>query len=359
MSFFLLALNINMKLKYDVVWKSKLLCLQGKEEEIIKQHLDDKISVSKLSKIYQCDRKAIKNIIIKNGKLPRSAASPKIDGHETNIIKMYTVDKLTIQTIRKIIGCSYGAIKTFLKKSNVEIRSADESRKTEDGKVKNIARKLQNKDDLKDAIEMYESGSTLEVIGQKYNITPTGLRSKFLKLGICLRTSTESANLPTTHERKKDAYIAKYGVENPMQHPEIYEKSNINRYKFKSSDIHGRRFSHLQGFEPQGIKYLIETMKIDVNDIQTGRKVPNIRYKFKGKNKTYFPDIYIKNKNLLVEVKCQFTYNDMFDLNKAKRTAAVNKGYNYITIIFSNSGDEILEILKFNQPAPTLKGHPL
>ena len=333
-----------MRLKYDVIWKSKLLKLQGKEEEILNLHLNDKISVLQLSKFYKCDRKPIQNIIKKNGFDTRPSTSPELEGIEDEILKMYIQDQLTIQTIRKKVGCSFNTIRRFLKRNNIPLRSAEESRQTEDGKVKGTTRRLIDSKDLENAIKMYENGEVLEKIGNKYDISPAGLRVKFIKHGVNLRTLTESANLLTTYERKKESYQKKYGVDNPMQHPKINENSNINRYKFKAVDIHGRRFSHLQGYEPQGIKYLIENDGIPVEEIQSGRKVPKIRYKFQGKNKMYFPDMYINSKNLLVEVKCKYTYENMLELNKAKRDAAINTGYNFKTIIFTNNGKDILEV---------------
>jgi hypothetical protein len=333
-----------MEYKYDVVWRTKLPKLQGKEEEIIKLHIGDKIPILRLSEIYGCDRKPIQNIIKKNGFTTRPSTSPELEGREEDIIKMYVEDQLTIQTIRKKIGCTFNTIKGFLKRNNIVLRSAEESRQTEDGKVKGTTQRLVNLEDLENAIKMYENGEVLEKIGKLYNISPVGLRIKFIKHGVNLRTLTESANLPTTYERKKVSYQEKYGVDNPMQHPDINEKSGINAYKFKAVDIYGRRFSHLQGFEPQGITYLIENMGIDVYDIQSGRKVPTVNYKFDGKNKTYFPDMYVDSKNLLVEVKCEYTYQNDLEKNKAKREAAINSGYDYKTIIFDNKGKKVIEI---------------
>ena len=338
------ALNNNMSYKYDVSWRTKLPQLQGKEEEILNLHLNEKIPVAQLAIKFNCDRKPIQNIIKKNGYNTRPSTSPELEGREDEIVRMYMDDQLTVQTIHKKIGCSYASIKNFLKRNNIKLRNAEESRQTEDGKVKGTTQKLSNPEDLEDAIQMYKNGEVLEKIGKKYNITPVGLRIKFLKNGIKLRTLTESANLPTTYERKKESYQEKYGVDNPMQDPKINETSNINRYKFKAVNIHGRRFSRLQGYEPQGIIYLIEKMDIDVNTIHSGRKVPKIRYKFQGKNKTYFPDMYVEDRNLLVEVKCDYTYNNMIELNQAKREASIKAGYDYLTIIFTNNGKNILKV---------------
>jgi hypothetical protein len=269
-----------------------------------------------------------------------------IQGQEENILHMYLIQELTIQTIRKQIGCSYTAIATFLKNNNVRLRTAAESRLTQDGKPKGSIRRFKDKKDLEDAIEMYNNGEVLEVIGKKYNITPRGLLMKFKKIGVKLRTLTESANLPTTYERKKRTFLNRYGVENPMQDPSINNRSNINRYKFKAVDIFGRRFSHLQGYEKQGIEYLVNELNYNVYEIESGRKVPSIRYVFEEKKKIYFPDLFIKSDNLLIEVKCEYTYSNLLKLNIAKQNASVLSGYNHMTIIFDNLGKNITDIIK-------------
>lgn len=333
-----------MELNYDVIWRSKNPATHGKEEEIIYKHVNERISIVQLSKIYNCNRKFLNKIITRNGFKIHSTTAPEIEGRESEIIKMYVDDQLTIQTIRKRLNCSYDAIKNFLKRSKIPLRNADESRQTEDGKVKGTTQKLKSAEDLQAAIKMYEDGECLARVGAVYDITASGLRQKFKKLGITLKTQSELAKSHLVQQRKKETVLKNYGVENPMQNPEIYEKSNINRYKFSAHTIHGKKFSHLQGYEPQGIQYLVEKRNINVDDIMSGRKVPKIHYKFENKNKTYFPDLYVKNKNLLVEVKCKYTYENQLELNLSKREAALKNGYNYITIIFDNNGRDIIDI---------------
>ena len=356
-----------MEYKYGLIWKSKLPKLQGQELKILKLHLEDKISVSKISELYDCDRKPIQNIIKKNGYSTRPSTSPELEGKENDILKMYLDQQLTIQTIRKKIGCSFNTIKGFLKRNNVNLRSAEESRKTEDGRVKGTSQRLTTPKDLETAIELYNNGEVLEKIGVLYGITPRGLQQKFIKEGVKMRTLTESANLPTTYERKKATNLENWGVENPTQSSIIYDRikaTNVEKYgveyvmqdsdvfqrarksshRFKFATIHGKLFDNLQGFEPQGISYLIEQMGIDVNDIQTGRKIPKIKYHFDNKNKIYFPDLYIPSKNLLIEIKCEYTYNKELEKNKAKREATLESEYDYLTIIFDNNGKDISRI---------------
>lgn len=263
----------------------------------------------------------------------------------SDIISDYIDHSMTMKDIASKYNTTYHSIDTIISKNNIPKMTISQIHLLPNVISKGKgSQKLTTDEHLKDAIKMYESGEVLEKIGAKYNISARGLQMKFRKMGIVMRTLTESSNLPTTLERKKETYMDRYGVENPMQHPDIHHKSNINRYKFKAVDIHGRRFSHLQGYEPQGITYAIEELNIDVNDIQSGRKVPKVRYKFQGKNKMYYPDLYIENQNLLIEIKCEYTYNDMLDLNIAKREASIKAGFNYKTIIFDRLGKSVVKI---------------
>lgn len=47
----------------------------------------------------------------------------------------------------------------------------------------------------------------------------------------------------------------------------------------------------------------------------------------------YFPDFYLPDFNLIVEIKSDYTYNIDLDKNKAKESFCKNMGYNFIFII--------------------------
>lgn len=331
----------------NIIYRSKHPTVTGKEEEIISSHIHDKIPVSRLAKLYNCDRKPIQNIIKKNGYSLRPSTNPLLEGKEEQIIKMYVEDKLTIQSIRKKVGISYGALQNFLRRNDIELRNADESRRTEDGKIEGTPRKLLSSDDLNSAILLYENGHTLEELGKLYDISSVAIRLKLLKNGVTLRTADEAMSNPRIIEKIKNTCLEKFGCENPMQNPDIFHKSNANRYKNKTIIIDNIAFEYLQGFEPQGIKFLTEKDNLHASQIKIGKCVPTVSYYFNGKRKRYFPDLYIEHLNLLVEVKCRYTYENDLEKNIAKRQASIKKGYNHKTIIFSNNGKEIEEVLDF------------
>jgi len=67
----------------------------------------------------------------------------------------------------------------------------------------------------------------------------------------------------------------------------------------------------IQGFEGNAIDILLNTYKED--DIETSRKeitklVGSFMYNLEGIDRRYFPDIYIKSINTIIEVKSEYTF---------------------------------------------------
>lgn len=68
----------------------------------------------------------------------------------------------------------------------------------------------------------------------------------------------------------------------------------------------------------------------DENDIESVRKnIPKIKYEIKKKVHYYYPDIYIKSENLIIEVKSTWTYKKNLFINIMKSLAVRSAGYNF------------------------------
>ena len=138
-----------------------------------------------------------------------------------------------------------------------------------------------------------------------------------------------------TKDAAKTTNIAKFGVEYPMQNPEIFEKMQaagrtIRIYTFKS----GKQVK-VRGFEPIALDILVKNYAED--DIITSSKcMPEIWYIYNGKNKRYYPDIFIKSENRFIEVKSEYTYRADLSKNLAKQQACLDNNFRFDFMILSD-----------------------
>lgn len=87
----------------------------------------------------------------------------------------------------------------------------------------------------------------------------------------------------------------------------------------------------IQGYEHLALDELIKN-NIEEDDIVTKRKeMPLINYYYilDKKNHRYFPDIWIKSENKIIEVKSMYTYNKELIKNIMKALATRKLGYNF------------------------------
>ncbi len=95
-----------------------------------------------------------------------------------------------------------------------------------------------------------------------------------------------------------------------MQSPEIHKKAisaAFHRKKiFMSSN--GEYKWVVQGYEPFCIRDLLKDYEPADIIAGEGQNVPICPYIFNDKHKIWHPDIYIKSKNIIIEVKSTFTY---------------------------------------------------
>lgn len=136
----------------------------------------------------------------------------------------------------------------------------------------------------------------------------------------------------------------KYGVYNALSCPDIFNKAN--RYKRKKGLFPSGGKYVYQGYENVAIALLCEIYEEENINIGDCKRIPIIEYFNPIKNKlcTYFPDIFIKKDNLIIEVKSKYTFKQMIKENLAKHQACLNLGFNHEIWVCSNT--ELLEIIK-------------
>jgi hypothetical protein len=125
----------------------------------------------------------------------------------------------------------------------------------------------------------------------------------------------------------------KYGCEHHMQNIEVFEKFYKKVYKKKQIKFPSGRIESVQGYEPQAINELL-SLGYDENDIVISNKdieesVGKIFYIDSEKKRRYYPDIYIKSENKIIEVKSKYTFESHKTINKLKEKACIDLGFNF------------------------------
>jgi len=172
------------------------------------------------------------------------------------------------------------------------------------------------------------------------NLAKYGYRSQLQRPEIkqkVLATKLEKYG-PLRNGYGSDAYKSgmedAYGVTNPSHSKELIEKITKGQYRTKEYTFPSGRLAIVQGYENRAIDQLLETY--DEDDIVTDTmQIPRIPYTDNtGKNRYYFPDIFIPKDNLIIEVKSAYTYNIDKDTNLRKEAATIAAGYQFQFSIF-------------------------
>jgi hypothetical protein len=118
----------------------------------------------------------------------------------------------------------------------------------------------------------------------------------------------------------------------------------VSRSRNKKAILPSGKEIIYQGYEMIAILELLKTYSEE--EIKSERKeIPSISYLGEdNKSHRYFPDIYIPNGNLIIEVKSEWTMKQNLEKNLLKSRAARDLGYNFEFWICSDK--EVLEIIK-------------
>jgi hypothetical protein len=142
-------------------------------------------------------------------------------------------------------------------------------------------------------------------------------------------------------DKIKQTCLNRYGVEYPAQAKEVQEKIQKSGKKYKEYFMPSGEIRKVQGYEPFALDELVTQFSED--DILTDRKdIPRIQYVANDKKRFYFPDIYIKSINKIIEVKSTWTYKSKVDNIKEKENATKEAGYNYEIWVYAKKGEKIV-----------------
>jgi hypothetical protein len=150
-------------------------------------------------------------------------------------------------------------------------------------------------------------------------------------------------------EKRKKTIQTRYGVDHQMFIDEVAEKAFVNasknaftkkEYVWKTGEV-----STVQGYEIATLRYL-ENKGFGYGDIISDRKlIPRFEYVFQNKQHKYYPDFFIPEKNLIIEVKSNYFLEKERNQNIEKFKAVTAVGYNFHLDVRNRKG----EIIKTDQ----------
>lgn len=193
--------------------------------------------------------------------------------------------------------------------------------------------------------------NNLEKYGKEvYIVSETGKKQMKEKYGSEYYVTSEQSKEQTkekygseyyiTSEHFTESMIRKFGVPYAIQNPEILSKAMLTAYSSKDYITPSGKQWKIQGYEHYALD-LIFSQGIEEDDIVVSfDNVPTIPYTFQNTQKVYFPDIFIKSLNLIIEVKSSYTFLRERPKNIAKFQATA-KLYNFELWIFNQKGERI------------------
>ncbi len=138
----------------------------------------------------------------------------------------------------------------------------------------------------------------------------------------------------------------KYGVSHPMQDYAVFKRCMKAAFKLKKYIAKDGVVLSYQGYEDVVLKFLLEELNIPSKDLIISKSsMPRIFYHSSTKNRKarYYPDIFIKASNLILEIKSRYTYNLNPLEAHEKQQASKAMGFNHMILICNKTN--IIEIL--------------
>ena len=135
--------------------------------------------------------------------------------------------------------------------------------------------------------------------------------------------------------------LRKYGVKSTTQVPEIFERCMKRAYRYKQFTFPCGNVVDVQGYEPYALD-LLTICDYTYDDITIKQKgIPPIWYHVDNKRKRYFPDIYIKKENTIIEVKSDYTWK--VDRQKCELVKSVceKQGIKFCVWVFNKNGEMV------------------
>jgi hypothetical protein len=141
----------------------------------------------------------------------------------------------------------------------------------------------------------------------------------------------------TNRNKAEKTCIEKYGCENVMQNAEFFSRNTKSAFKNKLYTFPSGKSISCQGYEPWAIDILLKSGINEENIVVEKNIQPEIFYVHNEKKSRYYPDIYVKKENKIVEVKSLWIYNKHLSRNLSKKEECQNQNYKFEFWIFDRN----------------------
>ena len=160
----------------------------------------------------------------------------------------------------------------------------------------------------------------------KYNNNKYNNRKKYKQTCINIFGKDNPMKNEQIKEKFYKSFFKKHGERHPMHVPEFLDKmikSGLKISKFRDTELYYQS-SYEKDFLDKYYDYLT---------IERGK---SIRYLYKEKSHIYYPDFYIPELNLIIEIKSTNWYYIHKEKNDLKKKYCIEKGFNFLFIIDKN-----------------------
>ncbi len=139
-----------------------------------------------------------------------------------------------------------------------------------------------------------------------------------------------------------------HGARHSQQIPKCRAKAMKTAMSTKHYIMPSGNIVDVQGYEPYALEDIlinhIDDLNVKEDDVITGCiEVPTIAYRIPGYDEphVYYPDIYIKSLNLLIEIKSTWTFSKTPEMNRAKFLTTSMSGYDFEVWIYDDKGNRV------------------
>ena len=173
-------------------------------------------------------------------------------------------------------------------------------------------------------VKLHVEEANLKAIGHKNYFQAETSKQKIRKTSLEKYGVEHYACLEECKQKMQTTSMSRYGVPFATQHPRILKKVLTSGLRKKPFTLPNGKIHYFQGYENVALELLLQ--EYDQSQIIMDiLEIPIISY---GR-KRYFPDFFIPLKNLIIEVKSNFTYQCQLDQNIQKANATINASFNF------------------------------